>query len=65
MAYTMEYIDMNPQRWVYVTIGDGELNEGNIWEAAMFAGKQAAQSCRYHRPQQYTDRRQHRRCHAA
>ncbi|MGB3023410.1 MAG: transketolase [Candidatus Saccharimonadales bacterium] len=39
MAYTMEYIDMNPQRWVYVMMGDGELNEGNIWEAAMFAGK--------------------------
>jgi len=26
-------------RWVYVVTGDGELNEGNIWEAAMFAGK--------------------------
>jgi transketolase len=24
---------------VYVALGDGELNEGNIWEAAMFAGK--------------------------
>lgn len=23
----------------YVVTGDGELNEGNIWEAAMFAGK--------------------------
>jgi len=32
---------MNKQqhRWVYVVMGDGELNEGNIWEAAMFAGK--------------------------
>jgi transketolase len=26
-------------RWVYVVMGDGELNEGNIWEAAMFAAK--------------------------
>lgn len=26
-------------RWVYVTLGDGELDEGNIWEAAMLAGK--------------------------
>jgi transketolase len=27
------------QRWVYVVMGDGELNEGNIWEAAMLAAK--------------------------
>lgn len=27
------------KRWVYVVMGDGELNEGNIWEAAMLAGK--------------------------
>jgi transketolase len=26
-------------RWVYCVMGDGELNEGNIWEAAMMAGK--------------------------
>jgi transketolase len=26
-------------RWVYVTTGDGELNEGNIWEAIMLIGK--------------------------
>lgn len=26
-------------RWVYCIMGDGELNEGNIWEAAMFAAK--------------------------
>lgn len=26
-------------RWVYVLTGDGELNEGNIWEAAMFTSK--------------------------
>jgi transketolase len=26
-------------RWVYVVMGDGELNEGNIWEAAMLIPK--------------------------
>ena len=39
MAYVLKYIDPNPHRWVYVMLGDGELDEGNIWEAAMFAGK--------------------------
>ena len=39
VAYVLQYLDHNPQRFVYVTVGDGELNEGNIWEAAMFAGK--------------------------
>lgn len=38
-AYTLRYIDKNPHRYVYVVTGDGELDEGNIWEAAMFAGK--------------------------
>jgi transketolase len=33
---------MNNQqhRWVYVVMGDGELDEGNVWEAAMLAGKE-------------------------
>jgi transketolase len=31
--------ELSKHRWVYVVTGDGELNEGNIWEAAMFAGK--------------------------
>ncbi len=26
-------------RWIYVVMGDGELDEGNIWEAAMLASK--------------------------
>jgi transketolase len=32
---------MNKQmhRWVYVVMGDGEQNEGNVWEAAMFTAK--------------------------
>jgi transketolase len=38
-AYALEHIDQHLDRFVYVAMGDGELNEGNIWEAAMFAGK--------------------------
>jgi len=38
-AYTLQYIDQVSHRFVYVAMGDGELDEGNIWEAAMFAGK--------------------------
>jgi transketolase len=38
-AYTLQYIDNAKHRFVYVVMGDGELDEGNIWEAAMFAGK--------------------------
>lgn len=38
VAYTLQYIDHQRQRFVYCVTGDGELNEGNIWEAAMFAG---------------------------
>lgn len=32
-------LDKQTRRHVYVVMGDGELNEGNIWEAAMFAPK--------------------------
>lgn len=39
MAYVLKNIDAQPHRFVYTVMGDGELNEGNIWEAAMFAGK--------------------------
>ncbi|HEX3568267.1 MAG TPA: transketolase [Candidatus Saccharimonadales bacterium] len=28
------------RRWVYCTTGDGELDEGNIWEAVMLIGKE-------------------------
>lgn len=39
MAYALSRIDKKVDQWIYVVMGDGELNEGNIWEAAMFAGK--------------------------
>lgn len=26
-------------RWIYCILGDGELNEGNVWESVMFASK--------------------------
>jgi len=39
VAHVLQYIDNQLHRFVYVVTGDGELNEGNIWEAAMFAGK--------------------------
>ena len=38
-AYSLQYLDKDSKRFVYCTMGDGELNEGNIWEAAMFAAK--------------------------
>lgn len=38
-AYSLQYMDRNFQRYVYCVLGDGELDEGNIWESAMFASK--------------------------
>jgi transketolase len=38
-AYALQYLDDSKHRFVYVIMGDGELDEGNVWEAAMFAGK--------------------------
>ncbi len=32
-------MDKQQHRWVYVTVGDGELNEGNNWEAIMLIAK--------------------------
>ncbi len=32
-------MDKQKHRWVYVIMGDGEQDEGNVWEAAMFASK--------------------------
>lgn len=38
MALAMR-MDNITHRWVYVVMGDGEQDEGNVWEAAMLAGK--------------------------
>jgi len=38
-AYATQVIDHQLDRFTFVCMGDGELNEGNIWEAAMFAAK--------------------------
>lgn len=38
-AYALKYLESDPHRFVYVVMGDGEVNEGNVWEAAMFAAK--------------------------
>lgn len=38
-AYSLQYLDNAKHRFVYCIMGDGELDEGNNWEAAMFAGK--------------------------
>jgi len=38
MALAMR-MDKQTHRWVYVVLGDGELDEGNVWEAAMLASK--------------------------
>jgi transketolase len=39
MALAMR-MNHETHRWVYVVMGDGELDEGNVWEAAMLAGKE-------------------------
>lgn len=38
MALAMR-MNKDHHRWIYCVMGDGELDEGNIWEAAMLAGK--------------------------
>ncbi|MBA2279308.1 transketolase [Candidatus Saccharibacteria bacterium] len=38
MALAMR-MDKQHHRWIYVVLSDGELNEGNVWEAAMLASK--------------------------
>lgn len=39
MAYVLKHLQNQTDQWVYVTMGDGELNEGAVWESAMFAAK--------------------------
>ena len=51
---------------VYALLGDGELQEGEVWEAAMCGGaSQARQSLRRDRLQQAAERQSQRRDHAA
>ncbi len=38
MALSMR-LRQETHRWIYVVLGDGEQDEGNVWEAAMLAGK--------------------------
>ncbi len=38
MALAMR-MNQDLHRWVYVVMGDGEQDEGNVWEAAMLASK--------------------------
>jgi len=38
MALAMR-MNQDFHRWIYVVMGDGEQDEGNVWEAAMLAGK--------------------------
>ncbi len=38
MALAMR-MNKEHHRWLYVVMGDGELDEGNVWEAAMLAAK--------------------------
>jgi transketolase len=38
MALAMR-MDKTKGRWIYVVMGDGEQDEGNVWEAAMLASK--------------------------
>jgi len=38
MALAMR-MNKESHRWIYCLMGDGELNEGNIWESAMCAAK--------------------------
>ena len=43
---------------VYTLLGDGEIQEGQVWEAAMFAGAQkTGQPCSDRRQQWTSDRR--------
>jgi len=38
MALALRMDNQTP-RWIYVVMGDGEQDEGNVWEAAMLAAK--------------------------
>lgn len=39
MSLAMRMNDEQHKRWIYCVMGDGELDEGNVWEAVMLASK--------------------------
>lgn len=39
MSLAMRMNNQQNKRWIYTIMGDGELNEGNVWEAVMLAAK--------------------------
>lgn len=39
MAYHLKFLRPNSDRRVFCLMGDGELDEGNVWEATLFAAK--------------------------
>ena len=39
MAYHLKFLQSNSDRRVFCLMGDGEIDEGNVWEAALFAAK--------------------------
>ncbi len=44
MALAMRMDKQSTHRWIYVVMGDGELDEGNVWEAAMLCSKYKLQN---------------------
>jgi transketolase len=39
MSLAMHMDETHYKRWIYIVMGDGEQDEGNVWEAAMLAAK--------------------------
>jgi transketolase len=39
MSLAMHMDETQYKRWIYIVMGDGEQDEGNVWEAAMLAAK--------------------------
>jgi transketolase len=39
ISLAMHMDETQYKRWIYIVMGDGEQDEGNVWEAAMLAGK--------------------------
>jgi len=39
VGHAVAMLEKPERRWVYCIVGDGELQEGQVWEAAMLAGR--------------------------